>query len=79
MSNNDSIYTIYVSHEYKEFANALLAVSVISIVLHLLIANQTSIGIIGGLFNSPFTDTFAKLLVSIAFYYLVFKKLVAVI
>ena len=79
MSDNNSIYTIYVSPEYKEFANALLAVSIISIMLHLLMANQTSIGIIGGVFNSPFSDTFAKLLVSIAFYYLVFKKLVSVI
>jgi hypothetical protein len=79
MSDNNSIYTIHVSPEYKEFTNTLLAVSVISIILHLLMANQTSIGIIGGVFNSPFSDTFAKLLVSIAFYYLVFRKLVFVV
>jgi|LakMenEpi03Aug12_release.lakeMendotaPanAssembly.Ray.scaffolds.fasta_scaffold604619_2 hypothetical protein len=79
MSDNNSIYTIYVSPEYKEFTNTLLAVSVITIILHLLMANQTSIGIIGGVFNSPFSDTFAKLLVSIAFYYLVFRKLVFVV
>ena len=71
-----SIYTIHISPEYKDFVNTISAVSIIFIVLHLLMANQKSIGIVGKMFNNPFSDTLSKLLVSIAFYYLVFRKLI---
>jgi hypothetical protein len=79
MNNEYSIYTIKINNEYKDFANTLMAVTVILIVLHLLMAGQKSTGLIGSLFNSPFSDTFSKIMISIAFYYLVFKKIVTVV
>ena len=79
MSKNYSIYTIYVSPEYKEFTNTLTAVTVIIIMLHLLMTGQRSTGLIGSMFNSPFSDTFSKILISIAFYYLVFRKIVTIV
>lgn len=79
MSETYSIYTIKVAPVYKEFANTLLAVTVILIVLHLLLAGQRSTGLIGSMFNSPFSDTFSKILISVAFYYLVFRKIVTIV
>ena len=79
MKENYSIYTISVSPEYKDFANTLMAVTVILIVLHLLMAGQTSTGLIGSMFNEPFSDTFSKILISVAFYYLVFRKVVTIV
>ena len=76
MSN--SIYTIKVSPEYKDFAVALLATVSVLIVLHLLMSGQTKMGLVGGLFNEPFSDTFSKILVSLAFYYLVVRKIVSI-
>ena len=78
-SINNSIYTVSILPEYKEFASSLLAISSILIVLHLLMSNQKSVGFIGKVFNSPFSDTFMKILVSISFYYLVVKKLVIIV
>jgi hypothetical protein len=79
MNNEYSIYTIKINHEYKDFANTLMAVTVILIVLHLLMAGQKSTGLIGSLFNSPFSETFSKIMIAIAFYYLVFRKIVTVV
>jgi hypothetical protein len=79
MNREYSIYTIKINPEYKDFANTLMAVTVILIVLHLLMTGQKSTGLIGSLFNSPFSDTFSKILISIAFYYLVFRKMVTVV
>ena len=79
MNNDYSIYTIIINPEYKDFANTTMIVTVILIVLHLLMANQKSIGLVGNLFNSPFSETFSKILIAIAFYYLVFKKLVEIV
>ena len=73
-----SIYTIRVNPEYVDFANTLMATTVILIVLHLLMAGQNSTGLIGSLFNEPFSDTFTKILIAIAFYYLVFRKIVTI-
>jgi|SaaInlStandDraft_1057018.scaffolds.fasta_scaffold01999_6 hypothetical protein len=75
---SDSIYTIHVSPEYKDFARALLATISVLIVLHLLMSDQKKMGIVGGLFNDPFSDTFSKILVSIASYYLVVKKIISI-
>ncbi len=77
--SQSSIYTIHINPEYKDFTNTILAISIILIALHLLMSNQKTIGIIGRLFNSTFSDTFAKILVAISFYYLVFKKIVSII
>ena len=74
----DSIYTIYVNPEYVEFTNCILAVMAIFIVFHLLMAGQKSIGLIGSIFNLTFSETFSKLLVSITFYYLVFRKFISI-
>ena len=79
MYENYSIYTICVVPEYKDFARTLLAATVILITLHLLMSGQKSTGLIGSMFNSPFSDTFSKILISIAFYYLVFKKIVIIV
>ena len=79
MDENYSIYTICVVPEYKDFARTLLAATVILITLHLLMSGQKSTGLIGSMFNSPFSDTFSKILISIAFYYLVFKKIVIIV
>ena len=79
MDENYSIYTIFVVPEYKDFARTLLAATVILITLHLLMSGQKSTGLIGSMFNSPFSDTFSKILISIAFYYLVFKKIVIIV
>ena len=79
MNREYSIYTIRINPEYKDFANTLMVVTVILIVLHLLMTGQKSTGLIGSLFNSPFSDTFSKILISIAFYYLVFRKMVTVV
>jgi len=78
MGDDYSIYTIHVNPEYVDFANTLFATIVVLIVLHLLMAGQQSTGLIGSLFNTPFSDTFAKILVAIAFYYLVFRKIVKI-
>ena len=78
MNDDYSIYTINVLPEYVELANILMAVTVILIVLHLLMAGQKSTGLIGSIFNAPFSDTLAKILISIAFYYLVFRKLITI-
>ena len=79
MNENYSIYTISVFPEYKEFAKTLFAVTVILITLHLLMSGQKSTGLIGSMFNSPFSDTFSKILISVAFYYLVFRKIVTIV
>ena len=79
MNNNYSIYTVHVAPVYREFANTLMGVTVILIVLHLLMAGQKSTGLIGSMFNSPFSDTFSKILISVAFYYLVFRKVVTIV
>ena len=79
MKDDYSIYTIKVIPEYKDFAKTLLAVIVILITLHLLMSGQKSTGLIGSMFNSPFSDTFSKILVSIAFYYLVFRKIINIV
>lgn len=78
MDENYSIYTISVVPEYKEFTKTLLAVIVILLTLHLLMSGQKSTGLIGNMFNSPFSDTFSKILISLAFYYLVFKKIITI-
>lgn len=78
MGDDYSIYEIRVNPEYVDFANTLLATTVILIMLHLLMAGQRSTGLIGSLFNTPFSDTFAKILVAIAFYYLVFRKIIKI-
>ena len=79
MDENYSIYTIHIVPEYREFARTLLAVTVILIALHLLMSGQRSTGLIGSMFNSPFSDTFSKILISVAFYYLVFRKIVNIV
>ena len=79
MNNEYSIYIIKINPEYKDFANTLMFVSVILIVLHLLMTGQKSTGLIGSLFNSPFSDTFSKIIISISFYYLVFRKIVTLV
>ena len=79
MSENSSIYTFYANSEYKELINILLQIIVILVVFHLLMSNQKSIGLVGGMFNSTFSDTFAKLLISVSFYYLIFKKIINII
>lgn len=78
MCDDYSIYTIRVNPEYVDFTNTLLATTVFLIVLHLLMAGQRSTGLIGSFFNEPFSDTFAKILVAITFYYLVFRKIVKI-
>lgn len=75
---SDSIYTIHVSSEYRDFSRALFATISVLIVLHLLMSGQKKMGIVGNLFNDPFSDTFSKILVSISFYYLVVKNLVSI-
>jgi hypothetical protein len=79
MNSEYSIYTVRINPEYKDFANTLMAVMVILLVLHLLMAGQKSTGLIGSLFNSPFSETFSKILIAISFYYLVFRKMVTVV
>lgn len=73
-----SIYTIHVSPEYRDFSRALLATISVLIILHLLMSGQKNMGIIGNLFNDPFSDTFSKILVSISCYYLVIRKIVSI-
>ena len=77
--DNYSIYTIKVNPEYREFITTMLAVISIIIFLHLLMSGQKSTGLIGSMFNSPFSDTFSKILISVAFYYLVFRKVVMIV
>jgi hypothetical protein len=79
MNREYSIYTIRINPEYKDFANTLMTVAIILIVLHLLMTGQKSTGLIGSLFNSPFSETFSKIFISISFYYLVFRKMVTVV
>lgn len=72
-----AIYTIQVSPEYKDFAQTLLATISILLCLHVLLSGQKSTGLIGSTFNPPFSDTLTKVIISISFYYLVVKKIIA--
>jgi len=78
-SSSDAIYTIKVSPEYRDFAQTLLATLSILLCLHVLLSGQRSTGLIGSVFNTPFSDTLAKVVVSIAFYYLVVRRLVVIV
>jgi len=70
-----SIYTIKVAPEYRDFARALKATVVILLCLHVLMTGQSSTGLVGAVFNSPFSETLAKVMLSIAFFYLVVRKI----
>ena len=72
----NSIYTIHVEPLYKDFINTITATLVVLIFLHILMSGQKSTGLIGCIFNIPFSDTLSKILISITFYYLVFKKII---
>jgi hypothetical protein len=72
-----SIYTIHILPEYRDFASSLLFAVTILITLHLLMSNQKSTGLLGSLFNEPFSETFCKILVSLAFYYLVVREIIS--
>lgn len=74
-----SIYTYHVLPEYKDFINTIVATTIIFITLHLLMSGQKNIGLIGNLFNSPFSETFSKVLISLAFYFLVFRKIISIV
>jgi hypothetical protein len=78
MHDSSAIYTIHIASEYKDFAQALIATLSIMLMLHVLLSGQKSTGLIGSMFNSPFSDTLAKVIVSIAFYYLVVKKILII-
>jgi hypothetical protein len=73
-----SIFTIKMCEEYKDFARTLFAVFVIFLMLHVLLSGQSSTGLIGNAFNSPFSETLAKIFVSISFYYLVALKIISI-
>jgi hypothetical protein len=79
MSDSSAIYTVKVAPAYRDLAQALLATSVVLLTLHVLLSGQRSTGLIGSMFNSPFSETLAKVIVSIAFYYLVVRKLVTIV
>lgn len=76
---SSSIYTIKISSEYRDLARSLLASLSILLFLHVLLSGQKSTGLVGSMFNSPFSDTLSKVFVSIAFYYLVIKRLVNIV
>ena len=71
-----SLYTVHVADEYRDFATALLATFSVLLVLHILLSGQRSTGLVGSMFNSPFSETLTKVVVAISFYYLVVKKIV---
>ena len=73
-----AIYTIQVGDEYRTLIQNLFLALVILIPLHLLMADQKAIGIAGGMFHPAFSETLAKLLLVIAFYHLVVKRLVSI-
>lgn len=74
----ESIFTIYVNPEYEIFAKTILGIIIVSIIFHLLISNQNSLGLTGDIFNINFADTFGKIIVAMTFYFLVFDKLVTI-
>ena len=76
MKDDDTIYTIKIAPQYRDFARSLLfAVSVI-LMLHILMAGQNDIGFLGNMFNGSFSETLAKIMVSLAFFYLVVRKII---
>lgn len=79
MGESSAIYTVHIANEYRDFAVALLATFVILLTLHVLLSGQHSTGLVGSMFNSPFSETLAKVIVSIAFYYLVVRKLIQIV
>lgn len=78
-TNYNSIFTIHVAEQYREFSRTLFAVLIILLVFHVLMSGQNSTGLIGGLFNRPFSETLSKILVAIAFYYLVSCKIIRIV
>lgn len=76
---DQSIYTIHISPDYRDLAKALLATSTILLTLHILLSGQRSTGLIGSVFNVPFSETLTKVIVAIAFYYLVVYRLVRIV
>jgi hypothetical protein len=73
-----AIYTIHVPEEYRDMIQNVFLVMIILLPLHLLMANQKAIGIAGGLFHPAFSETLAKVLVVVAFYHLVVKRLIRI-
>jgi hypothetical protein len=76
MKDDYSIYTLKVSPNYKDLARALLFVVSVLLMLHVLMAGQPQAGLTGFMFNGSFSETLAKVMVALAFYYLVVRKII---
>ena len=74
---SDSIFKIYVHPKYKDLINYIVGISVFIIIFHILVSDQSSLGLVGEIFNSNFSNTFGKIIISISFYFLVFNRLVS--
>lgn len=76
--SSDAIYTVHVSKEVHGLATAVLATTSFLLVLHVLMAGQVSTGLAGSLFNHPFAETLAKVLIAVGFYFLIVRRVVQI-
>lgn len=76
MKDENTIYTVKIAPQYRDFARSLLFAISVVLMLHILMAGQSDAGFLGNMFNGSFSETLAKVMVSLAFYYLVVRKVI---
>ena len=73
-----AIYTLKVSEEYKELTKTMFEVMFIVIIFHLLMSGNNSLGFVGSLFNSSFSQMFINILLTVLSYYLIYVKIISI-
>ena len=73
---NNSIYTLKVSDEYRELTTSMLGMMFIVIIFHLLMSGNDTLGFVGSLFNSSFSQMFTNVMLTVLAYYLIYKRII---